>query len=114
VHSTRNVNLNAEVIDFKTLIDDLISENAKGWMMNRYLGGSVSRISVDSKYRDGSPALVRASYAYSTVNSRYQGDVVLKFGEGRPACLYFSDAPQTCRHPSRRIINKYEKGGYQK
>nr|WP_319490671.1 hypothetical protein [uncultured Desulfobacter sp.] len=113
VQSTHNVDLNVNALDLNTLLNDLISENARGWMMNQYINGSVSDIRVRSD-KDGTPSSVSAGYAFSSLGKRYHAQVTLTFSSGVPACIYFSDAPQTCRHPSRGIINKYERGTYQK
>ena len=113
VKSTHNVDLNVNSLDLKTLLNDLITENARGWMMNQYVNGSVKAINVRSS-KDGTPSSVSASYVYNNLGKSYRGQVTLTFSNGVPACIYFSDAPQTCRHPSRGIINKYERGKYQK
>ena len=106
------INFDADNLNLKKLIDELILENSKGWMMNRYQAGSVSSIKIGARNRDGSPQRVTAGYAFSSMGKRYGGNVTLNFSNGIPNCLYFSDAPQTCRHPSRRVINRYEKGLY--
>jgi len=111
IRNVYQVDLDSANLNLKTLLDDLISENAKGWMMNRYSSGSVSNINVRSD-KSGSPQTVKARYNFSSFGKIYSGNVSLTFAKNIPKCLYFSDAPQTCRHPSRRVINKYEKGKY--
>ncbi|WP_319583543.1 hypothetical protein [uncultured Pseudodesulfovibrio sp.] len=113
VRQAVNVDRSANAQNLGALLDDLIAENAKGWMMNVYQRGSVGNIMVD-KNGAGLPSSVRASYVFSSMGQRANGQVVLKFQNDIPACLYFSDAPQTCRHPSKRIIKDYENGRYQK
>ena len=108
------INFNTDNLNLKKLIDELIKENSKGWMMNRYQSGSVSSLKIGARNRDGSPQHVTASYAFSSMGKTYGGNVSLDFSNGIPNCLYFSDAPQTCRHPSRRIVNRYQKGLYSK
>lgn len=98
--------------DYARLIDDLIFENAKGWMMNRYVGGSVGGVVVQERDATGSPSAIRAGYEFSQLGQSRIGHVVLTFEEGLPKCLYFSDAPSTCRVPSPRIANAYERGEY--
>ena len=114
VFSSSKVNLKLDNLDLGALLNDLIAENARGWMMNRYLLHSVGNIRVTSKSRSGKPESVRASYFFKNFGKRYRGDVVLNFKNDLPACLYFSDAPQTCRHPSRGIVNRYQRGAYVK
>lgn len=99
-------------VDLEALLDDLIAENSKGWMMNRYRRGSVSNVQVEAVTEDRRPQVVSARYHFNSLGKTYYGDVTLTFGEDRPRCLYFSDAPDTCRHPSRRLVNAYEKGRY--
>ena len=112
--SHQPVSFNAASINIKSLIDVLILENSKGWMMNRYHSGSVSNIVVKSRNSNGSPRLVHANYSYTGMGKKFTGGVALTFANNLPQCLYFSDAPKTCRHPSRGIINKYERGRYSK
>jgi len=112
--SNQPVSFNAASLNIKSLIDDLIQENAKGWMMNRYRSGSVSNLTVQSRNSNGSPRLVHAKYVYDGMGKMFTGTVSLSFANNLPQCLYFSDAPKTCRHPSRRIINNYERGKYSK
>lgn len=111
--STRNIkhtNFDSANLNLAELINDLIIGNSKGWMMNRYLSGSVSNIR-KGRNNAGSGS-VTASYGFYSVQKKETGTVTLTFNNDLPACLYFFDAPQTCRKPSRRIINKYEKGQY--
>ncbi|WP_017446968.1 hypothetical protein [Gayadomonas joobiniege] len=106
--------LPAKNINFHHLLDDLISENARGWMLNRYEKNSVANINLLSTDPQGRANQLTAGYYFSALNKRYSGSVRLTFTQGRPNCLYFSDAPNTCRNPSRKIVNDYEKGRYLK
>ncbi len=113
--STRKINkaaLHSNNLNFKQLLNELIIENSRGWMINRYMRGSVGRIRVQSRNSDGSPRKVFANYSYNTMGQISSGSVTLIFSNGIPKCLYFFDAPRNCRHPSRRIITAYEKGKY--
>jgi len=112
--SHQPVNFNAVNLNIKSLLDDLILENSKGWMMNRYRSGSISNLVVRSGNNNGSPRRVTADYQYTTMGFTDKGNVVLTFANNLPKCLYFFDAPKTCRHPSRGILNKYERGKYSK
>ena len=98
--------------DYIRLVDDLITENSRGWMMNRYVAGSVSNAFVDGRDSQGRPSIIRADYAFVGMNGRTRGSVKLVFSDGLPQCLYFADIPDACRGPSRRIMTKYENGGY--
>lgn len=98
--------------DYQRLIDELVAENAMGWMINRYIAGSASQVSVTDRDSAGRPIQIRASYLYNGFEGQSRGGVTLIFRDGLPECLYFADAPQNCRLPSRRIITAYEKGEY--
>lgn len=98
-------------INFAKLLNDLIADNAKTWAINRYQRNSVANVSV-SKSADQTPTRVSASYRFNVLGQVSRGDVRLSFKNGFPECLYFSDAPSTCRKASRGVINRYEKGQY--
>jgi hypothetical protein len=94
--------------DFSRLLDDLVSDNARGWMMNRYQPGSISDPIV-SHDPTGAPTRIMARFRY--VGSQ-AGRVTVSFKDGVPDCLYFSDAPDTCRLPAARVVSAYEKNAY--
>jgi len=95
--------------DFTRLLDDLVADSARGWVMNRYQPGSISDPIV-SHDPMGSPLKVMARFSYA--GSSQRGRVTLTFKDGTPDCLYFSDAPDNCRAASQRIISAYEKNAY--
>lgn len=97
--------------DFTRLLDDLVADNSRGWMMNRYQPGSISDPIV-SHDPTGSPTRIMARYSFSGPNGRQTGRLIVSFKDGVPDCLYFSDAPDSCRLPSQRIISAYEKNAY--
>lgn len=98
--------------NYGRLIDDLVKANAQGWSFNRYIAGSVSQVTVQSRDSQGRPARVNASYSFSGFSGRQNGSVLVTFDNGLPKCLYFFDARNTCRLPSRGVITAYEKGAY--
>lgn len=98
--------------DHARLIDDLITENSKGWAFNRYIRGSVGNVSVRSRDAQGRPQRISANYRFSQMGQAVGGSVELAFQKGLPKCLFFFDAPSTCRVPSPRIANAYERGEY--
>lgn len=100
--------------DYSRLLDDLIAENSQGWMVNRFVRGSVSDAAVTSRDAQGRPSRITGNYLFDGLNGRSKGSVALQFANGLPACVYFSDFPTTCRAPSRRIITAYENGRYQR
>lgn len=99
--------------DYGRLLDDLVAANARGWLMNRYQQGSISEPIVE---RDplGRPVRVTAGYSYAGMGGTERGRVVVSFKEGAPDCLYFSDAPDTCRLPAAGVVSAYEKNAYAK
>ncbi|HEX4155231.1 MAG TPA: hypothetical protein VHY48_06425 [Acidobacteriaceae bacterium] len=99
--------------DYGRLLDDLVAANARGWMMNRYQAGSISDPIVE---RDplGRPVRVTAQYSYAGMQGTERGRVTVSFKDGSPDCLYFSDAPDTCRLPAAGVVSAYEKNAYAK
>ena len=96
--------------DFTRLLDDLVADSSRGWMMNRYQPGSISNPIV-SHDPTGGPTRIMARFRYVGSQS---GRVTVSFKDGIPDCLYFSDAPDNCRAPSQRIISAYQKNAYAK
>ncbi|HMG86230.1 MAG TPA: hypothetical protein VK574_10815 [Terracidiphilus sp.] len=101
----------AKDADYTRLLDDLVTDNARGWMMNRYQPGSISDPIVSHDPR-GFPVRIIARYSYSSSQGRQSGRVTVSFKDGTPECLYFSDAPDTCRAPSQRVISAYQRNAY--
>jgi hypothetical protein len=99
--------------NYTRLLDDLIAENAQGWMMNRYVRGSASGVTVSSRDALGRPSKIVGNYVFEGSKGRSKGSVTVQFGDGLPQCMFFFDFPTTCRAPSRRVITTYENGRYQ-
>lgn len=100
--------------NYARLVDDLVAEQAVTWVMNRYQPGSVSAVSVDARDEAGRPARLRAGYSLQGLNGAARGTVTVTFNDGLPTCLFFADAPGTCRTADRRIAARYGSGGYEK
>lgn len=98
--------------NYLQLIDDLISDHSKGWVMNRYYKGSVSNVSVVARDEKGRPTKVKANYLFEGFSGKSNGAVMLTFTDGLPECMYFFDFPNTCRTPNRRIVAAYDKYAY--
>jgi hypothetical protein len=56
--------------DYRRLIEDLVFEHSKTWVLNRYVRGSVSNVSVSSRDALGRPARIRAEYVYHGFSDR--------------------------------------------
>jgi hypothetical protein len=98
--------------NYTKLIEDLVYDQSKSWIMNRYLRGSISNVSVSSRDARGRPVKVTAQYLYNGFSGRSRGSVTLTFDEGWPKCLYFFDNPAACRTPDRTIVAAYADGTY--
>jgi hypothetical protein len=99
--------------DYTRLLNDLVAGNARGWMMNRYQPGSITDPIV-SHDPEGHPVRVMAGYSYTGMQGAQRGRVTVSFKDGSPDCLYFSDAPDTCRLPAAGVVSAYEKNAYAK
>jgi hypothetical protein len=97
--------------DFTRLVDDLVTDSAHSWVMNRYQPGSISDPIV-SHDPGGDPVRILARFRYA--GQSQGGRVTVSFKDGAPDCLYFSDAPDNCRAASQRVISAYEKNAYAK
>ena len=99
--------------DYNRLLEDLIVDQARTWVMNRYVPGSTSRVLV-AHDPTGVAAKIMAKYLLSSPLSsgRTQGSVTVSFTDGMPTCIFFSDAPNTCQPPNRRIVARYASGSY--
>jgi hypothetical protein len=103
----------AKDTNYTRLLDDLVAANARGWMMNRYQPGSITDPIV-SHDPLGRPVRVMAQYSYAGMQGTQRGRVTVSFKDGAPDCLYFSDAPDSCRLPAAGVVSAYEKNAYAK
>jgi len=95
--------------NFTKLMEDLVLDQSKTWIMNRLVNGSVSNVVVSSRDAEGRPAKVTGSYLF---NGQRRGSVTISFSSGLPECMYFFDFPSTCRTPNRRVVEAYANGAY--
>ncbi|TKD58969.1 hypothetical protein [Flavobacterium sp. ASW18X] len=93
------------------LLDDLIIDQARTWMMNRYIAGSVSKLVQYQKDGQGRPISVRADYSFKGFGNG-KGWVQVNFENGLPKCIYFYDFPENCKTPSGSIVASYAAGNY--
>ncbi|HKJ41603.1 MAG TPA: hypothetical protein VKA27_05880, partial [Sunxiuqinia sp.] len=100
--------------DFSRLIDDLVTNQAKTWMFNRYISGSISNIAILSKDNQGRPAIIKADYHYSGFNGNSKGWVKILFNNGLPEGIYFFDFPNNRKKPSSSVVASYAQGDYGK
>ncbi len=100
--------------DFNSLIDDLVADQAKTWMINRYLSGSISGVTILSKDNLGRPEILKANYLYSGFGGKSKGWVKITFTNGLPQGIYFFDFPNKRKKPSISIVTSYARGDYGK
>ena len=98
--------------NYSRLLDDLVADNARGWMMNRYQAGSIAGVNIVSRDAQGRPARITAQYSFTGMQGAQRGSVSLTFKNGAPDCMYFSDFPDTCRLPAAGVVSNYEKNMY--
>ena len=104
----------AKDANYTRLLDDLVTDNARGWMMNRYQPGSIAAVNVASRDPQGRPSRITAQYSYAGMQGTQRGGVTVTFKNGSPDCMYFSDNPDTCRLPAAGVVSAYEKNVYAK
>jgi hypothetical protein len=98
--------------NYSRVLDDLVADNARGWMMNRYQSGSITGVNVASRDAQGRPIKVTGQYSFTGMQGTQRAAVTVTFKNGSPDCMYFSDFPDTCRLPSQRVVSAYEKNTY--
>jgi hypothetical protein len=100
--------------DFSRLIDDLVADQAKTWMFNRYSSGSISQIIVQTQDDQGRPVSIKANYNYSGFSGTSRGWVKISFNNGLPEGMYFFDYPNNRKSPNSSIVASYAQGNYNK
>jgi len=105
--------LSPGVLDYNRLAEDLVADQAKTWLVNRYVPGSTAQVLV-AHDPTGRPSMIRAKYFFTSLakSGRTQGTVRMTFTDGMPTCIYFSDAPNTCQTPDGRLVKRYASGAY--
>jgi hypothetical protein len=74
--------------------DQLVAEDASGWIMNRYDRGSMSNMKIVSSIEGGRTKIVYGDYTY---NGGQSGWVKAKFTDEKLVCLEFWDFSGQCR-----------------
>jgi len=95
--------------NYSRLLDDLINEQAKTWILNRFVRGSTFDVVVSSRDAAGRPSRIVGKYLFS---GGKLGSVTVDFSDGTPHCMYFFDSPSSCNTPDRRIVAAYSSGAY--
>ena len=100
--------------DLRSLVNDLVADQAKTWAFNHYETGSISGLIMQSTDPQGRPVEVRANYLYKSFGGSSKGSVRVSFANGLPKCIYFFDFPNNCKTPNSSILASYAQGGYGK
>lgn len=100
--------------DFKSFIDDLVADQAKTWMFNRYIRGSISEVTIIGEDTQGRPTELKANYQYSAFTGNSKGWVKITFSNGLPKGIYFFDFPNNLKTPGSSIVASYAQGDYGK
>lgn len=98
--------------NLKKLINDLVLDQSKTWVANKYIANSISRISTTSKDNKNRPIEITAYYDFSSFFGKQNGWVKIVFNNGLPKCIYFHDYPKNCKTPKASIINDYALNKY--
>lgn len=99
--------------NYTNLIDDMISEQSKNWMMNRYNRNSVSNIQILSYDNNNIPMSIKANYEFTGFGGKKEGWAKITLKNGKPDCIYFWDFPKNCKKPSSSIVYDFQNGKYQ-
>ncbi len=106
VHTTQ-----AAALDVTRLAGDLVRADATGWMLNKYQGLNGAEI-VGEPDGEGRPRRIHATYGQQGFTN--EGSVNITFSDGVPSCLYFADAPTTCKTPDPDVMKRYGFGEYRR
>jgi hypothetical protein len=98
--------------DFTKLIDDIVADQAKTWMFNKYVRGSISGVTFLREDSQGRPTAIKANYQYSGSSCNSKGWVKITFDDGLPNGIYFFDFPNNRKTPSPSTVASYAKGDY--
>lgn len=93
------------------LLNDLVLDQSKTWSFNRYKNGSISNI-VPRISKEGKIYQYYANYIFKFYTTEKTGSVIVKFENGLPECIYFSDYPENCKTPNQSVITSFAKGDY--
>lgn len=96
--------------DFVALLEELIKGEARTWQVNKYVLKSISAPQIAGRDDLGRPREVSADYRYGGLSGVQTGKIKVNFVEGYPECLVFSDQPQTCRSPDKKVVSRYVHG----
>ena len=101
--------------NYLKLFDDLIANQSRTWMANRYRKGSTSNLIIFTRDEKGRPKSLKVNYIYSSMfGGPYKGWAKINFVNGLPDCIYFHDFSRNCKKSNSSIIASFAKGSYSK
>ncbi|ASV29618.1 coiled-coil domain-containing protein [Maribacter cobaltidurans] len=96
------------------LLNDIVSNQSKTWALNKYTGNSISNVRELKSADQTQMVTLKADYNFSGLLGKQTGGVTVKFKDGLPDCIYFSDYPNNCKKPNSALVAKYGLGEYAK
>ncbi|MBC73944.1 hypothetical protein [Maribacter litoralis] len=96
------------------LLNDIVSNQSRNWAMNKYTSNSISNVREFKSADQTQTVALKANYNFSGLLGKQTGGVSVKFKDGLPDCIYFSDFPNNCKKPNGALVAKYGLGEYAK
>ncbi|MHA7056481.1 hypothetical protein ACWGOQ_0004635 [Aquimarina sp. M1] len=100
--------------NYTKLLNDIVSNQSRTWAMNKYTTNSISNVREFKSADQTQIVTLKANYSFSSLLGKQTGGVVVKFKNGLPDCIYFSDYPEACKKPNSSLVAKYVMGKYSK
>lgn len=100
--------------DHAKLLNDIVSNQSRTWAMNKYTANSISNVREFKSADQTQIVTLKANYNFSGLLGKQTGGVTVKFKDGLPDCIYFSDYPNNCKKPNSALVAKYGLGEYAK
>ncbi|PIB38346.1 hypothetical protein BFP75_17350 [Maribacter sp. 4G9] len=100
--------------NYSKLLNDILGNQSKTWAMNRYVPNSISNVREFKSSDKTQTVSLTANYNFSGLLGKQTGAVTVKFKDGLPDCIYFSDFPENCKKPNGALVAKYGLGQYGK
>ncbi len=100
--------------NYTKLLNDILRNQSNTWAMNKYIGNSIANVREFRSQDKTQMIALKANYGFSGLLGKQTGAVTVKFKDGLPDCIYFSDFPENCKKPNSTLIAKYATGKYEK
>ena len=100
--------------NFTKLLNDILKNQSSTWAVNKYVTNSISNVREFKSQDKTQTRSLNANYSFNSLFGKQTGGVVVKFKDGLPDCIYFSDFPDNCKKPNGALVAKYGLGQYGK